>query len=161
MEVAFTEEDVKRNVFSMHGTKYLGPDRMSTVFFQHNWEAVGPDICSMVLRCDNNGIFFDKFNFTLISLVPKVVVPINTGQFRPITLCNVAAKVIAKVIVTRLKGILASVISQSQSAFVPQTLITDNVLIAFEAHHFIKNQRSGRKGFMSIKLDMLKACDRI
>ncbi|GAA0142336.1 hypothetical protein LIER_03259 [Lithospermum erythrorhizon] len=80
-------------------------------------------------------------------------------QFRPIALCNVVAKVVAKVLATRLKSIFSSDISDSHSAFVPHRLITHNVLLSFEAHHFIKNQRQGKKGFMSIKLDMLKAYD--
>ncbi|GAA0149056.1 hypothetical protein LIER_43036 [Lithospermum erythrorhizon] len=68
---------------------------------------------------------------------------------------------VGNVLATRLKSTLPSVISESQSAFVPRKLITDNVLLSFEAHHFIKNQRRGKKGFMFIKLDMLKAYDRI
>ncbi|GAA0153793.1 hypothetical protein LIER_11950 [Lithospermum erythrorhizon] len=78
-----------------------------------------------------------------------------------IALCNVVAKVVGKVLATRLKSVLPSVISESHSVFVPQRLIMDNVLLSFEAHHFLKNQRLGKKGFMSIKLDMLKAYDRI
>ncbi|GAA0174132.1 hypothetical protein LIER_41667 [Lithospermum erythrorhizon] len=82
-------------------------------------------------------------------------------MFRLIALYNVAAKIVGKVLATRLKSIFPLVISDSQSAFVPQRLITDNVLLSFDSNHFIKNQRLGKRGFMSIKLDMLKAYDRI
>ncbi|GAA0152320.1 hypothetical protein LIER_10831 [Lithospermum erythrorhizon] len=79
------------------------------------------------------------------------------GQFRLIALCNTVVKVISKALAIRLKTCLPYVISETQNAFVPNHLITDNILLAYEGHHVIKNKKSGRDGFMSIKLDMLKA----
>ncbi|GAA0153914.1 hypothetical protein LIER_12040 [Lithospermum erythrorhizon] len=83
------------------------------------------------------------------------------SQFRPIALCNSAAKVIAKVLAMRLKKFLPSVILDSQSAFVPNRLITNNILLAYDAHHLIKHRKHCNQLLMSIKLDMLKAYDRI
>ncbi|GAA0173088.1 hypothetical protein LIER_26778 [Lithospermum erythrorhizon] len=100
-------------------------------------------------------IFFQQY-WDIVGPVPN-----NITQFRPITLCNVAIKIINNVLPTRLKTFLSSVISDSQSSFVPRILITNNIPMAYEAHHYIKNQKQGRKGLMSIKLDMLKAYDRI
>ncbi|XP_027155460.1 uncharacterized protein LOC113766368 [Coffea eugenioides] len=39
--------------------------------------------------------------------------------------------------------------------------ILDNVMIAHEILHFLKNKRTGKVGFMTIKLDMSKAYDRV
>ncbi|GAA0159170.1 hypothetical protein LIER_16011 [Lithospermum erythrorhizon] len=83
------------------------------------------------------------------------------SQFRPIALCNTIAKIIFRTLAIRLKKFLSYVISDTQSSFVPNLLITDNILLTFEAHHIIKTKKSGREGYMSIKLDMLKTYDRI
>ncbi|GAA0175560.1 hypothetical protein LIER_28708 [Lithospermum erythrorhizon] len=73
-------------------------------------------------------------------------------MFRLIALCNTAAKVIAKALAIRLKKYLPSVISDIQRAFVPHRLIIDNILLAYEAHHVIKQRKSGTRGYMSIKI---------
>ncbi|GAA0170634.1 hypothetical protein LIER_24857 [Lithospermum erythrorhizon] len=161
LDLCFPKEEVKKCLFSMVGTKAPGLDRMSAIFFQHYWDTVKDDLVNMVLLFLNNGIFLKKFNFTHITLIPKVERPISMGQFRPIALCNTVVKVISKALAIRLKNFLPYVISETQSAFVPNRLIMNNILLAYEAHHVIKNKKSDRDGFMSIKLEMLEAYDRV
>ncbi|CAL9022256.1 unnamed protein product [Prunus brigantina] len=48
-----------------------------------------------------------------------------------------------------------------QSAFVPNRMILDNVMAAFETMHTIKGVKRGRDVKMALKLDMAKAYDRV
>ena len=60
-----------------------------------------------------------------------------------------------------MKVILPHIISKSQSAFVKNRHISDNVLIAYEIIHVFKSKRVGKEGFMAMKLNMSKAYDRV
>ena len=89
---------------------------MSPIFYQNYWDLVGTDVINCVLNVLNVGIFPRGLNETYICLIPKVKNPQKITEFRPISLCNVLYKIIAKVLANRLKRVLALVIDESQSA---------------------------------------------
>jgi hypothetical protein len=157
----FTAEDVKKAVFSIGDLKAPGPDGLHALFYKKFWHLVGNDITAAVLRAINERTIPNGWNETMIVLIPKVDNPEEVSQFRPISLCNVVYKIISKMLAARLKVILPEIISPTQSAFVPGRLITDNVLVAYECVHKIKNKRKGKSGLCAVKLDMHKAYDRV
>ncbi|KAA3453717.1 reverse transcriptase [Gossypium australe] len=100
-------------------------------------------------------------NKTRIVLIPKIDKPKNMSHFRPISLCNVIYKIIAKVLVNRMGEMLGDCINKAQGAFIPGRLISDNVLIAYEVLHSLKMKKRGKGGNFALKLDMSKAYDRV
>ena len=93
-----------------------------------------------------------KFNETHIVLIPKVKNPKKITQYRPINLSNVVSRLASKVLANRLKCFLPKIISENHSAFMSYNLINDNVLVAYETVHHIKEKRTGRFGEMALNL---------
>ena len=70
-----------------------------------------------MLDCLNNCKIPREINCTNITLIPKVKSLELITEFRPISLCNVVYKIVAKVLANILKAILPHVISENQSVF--------------------------------------------
>ena len=102
-----------------------------------------------------------SLNATSIILILKTKKLEMMSEFKPIALCNVLYKIMAKAIANRLKSIPLSVISDRQSAFISGRSIMDNAMISFEVGHYLKRKRQGKMGVATLKVNMSKAYDRI
>jgi hypothetical protein len=134
---------------------------MPSIFYKNFWETVGDRVVQEVLEVLKRGPMPEGWNEMTIVLTPKVSNPSQVKDLRPISLCNVLYKLVAKVLANILKRVLPDVISLAQSAFVPGRLISDNILLAYEFSHHMRGRRKGNRGFAAIKLDMSKAYDRV
>ncbi|MCI24055.1 RNA-directed DNA polymerase (Reverse transcriptase) [Trifolium medium] len=82
-------------------------------------------------------------------------------DLRPISLCNVVYKLVAKLLANRPKGCLSKCVSEEQSAFVEGRSILDNALTAIEIIHVLKRKTRGNKGELALKIDIRKTYDRV
>ncbi|CAM9004002.1 unnamed protein product [Rhodiola kirilowii] len=158
----YVEGEIFAALSQLNPSKAPGLDGFPAGFFQTYWDVVKIDFVNLCLSVLNSGDIPERFNDTLLVLIPKQKRTIERMEdLRPISLTSVVSRVVAKVMVNRLQAILSEVISTEQSAFVKSRLITDNFIIAHECSHFIKNYRRGATVYGSLKLDMSKAYDRI
>uniref|UniRef100_A0A803Q660 Reverse transcriptase n=1 Tax=Cannabis sativa TaxID=3483 RepID=A0A803Q660_CANSA len=152
-----TPEEIKQAVFQMHPDKAPGPDGMGPGFYQHHWDVVGPDIVQLFTNFFETEDLPLDINETNLVLISKKKNFSTMGDLRPIALCNVSYKIVAKVLANRMRNMIDQIISPTQSVFIPGRLISDNIMVAFEIMHYLKRKRRGQKGFMTLKLDMSKA----
>ncbi|KAL0386695.1 UNVERIFIED_CONTAM: hypothetical protein Slati_4586500 [Sesamum latifolium] len=93
------------------------------------------EVIRAILEFFRIGRLLKQVNATLISLIPKVATPTVVAEFWPISCCNILYKIITKILVQRMRGVLDKLISPSQNAFVPGRSIGDNILLAQELFH--------------------------
>ncbi|XP_017614083.1 uncharacterized protein LOC108459248 [Gossypium arboreum] len=157
----FTDDEFIRVFKQMDPRKASGIDGLSGSFFKEHWSVVGGDVlrmCRDVLKGNKN---LDYINETLLVMILKIKNPCEMTHFRLISLCRVIYKIISKALANRLKVVLPQCISQNQSAFIPGRMIHDNVLVAHELMHYLRSSTNGPNKGCMIKLDMIKAYDRV
>ncbi|XP_057746710.1 uncharacterized protein LOC130965976 [Arachis stenosperma] len=130
---------VKAAVFSTNSFKAPGPNGFQTYFFKEYWKIVGVDIWQLVESAFRGNLIDTRIMETLIVLIPKVI---------------------TKVLVNRLRPFLTEIIGPLQSGFIPGRDAPDNIIIAQEILHYMKQTKS-RKGTLAFKIELEKAYDRI
>lgn len=154
-----TEEEIKQAMFDIGSHRAPGLDRFSVVFYHQYWDDLKTDIVCEVQQFFETCVLDKQLNHTNICLIPKIYPPSGMTDFRPIALCNVAYKVISKVLINRLKIHLHNLITENQQAFIPGRVITDNIIIAHEVFHCLKARKRQATSYMAVKTDITKAYD--
>lgn len=121
---------------------------------------VGPYICNYVISVFTHQTWDASINKTILTLIPKVKNPSIMTQFRSISLCTVLYKTFTKVIVSQSKPFLNGLVCPTQCSFIPGSHITNNIVIAQEVIHSMKN-KTWKKVFLTIKVDLEKTYDRL
>ncbi|KAL5862025.1 hypothetical protein ACOSQ4_003321 [Xanthoceras sorbifolium] len=161
LERPFSAEEIRRALFDMAPSKTPGIDGFNTGFFQQFWPIIGKGMTDACLSILNDHRPMSELNHTLVILIPQIDRAVKMGDFRPISLCNVSLKIVAKTLANRLRGVLGELISKTQSAFISGRAIFDNAIISFRCLHALKRKRKGKTSFMRVKLDIAKAYDRV
>ena len=152
------EEEIKKAIFECDGNKSPSPDGFTLAFFQKSWDVIKSDLIFGMNDFHASGVVNRGVNETYVALIPKKYGSCRISEFRPISLVTSLYKIISKVLVSRLKEVLNSTISQNQGAFVAHRQILDVVLVANEVVE--EYRASGRKGFV-FKIDFEKVYDHV
>ena len=154
----FSLEEVKAAMWDCDNFKCPGPVDISFGFIKDFWEILREDVMRFITEFHRNGRLTNRINSTFVALIPKVESPQRLNDFRPISRVGSLYKILAKVLANRLRLIIGSVISDSQSSFVKGRQILDGILVANEV---VDDARRSNKDLLLFKVDFKKACDSI
>ncbi|XP_027171611.1 uncharacterized protein LOC113771199 [Coffea eugenioides] len=152
-------DEVYTVVCSMDPQSAAGPDGFGGGFYQSCWECIRDDFMDGVQDFFAGATMPRGFSSTTIILLPKREGACGWKDFRPISLANVSAKIISKVLSTRINQLLPRLILEFQTGFIPGRGIQDNVLLAQEL--ILDLDKKLRHPNVILKLDMEKAYDRV
>jgi hypothetical protein len=117
---------------------------------------VAKDLLEAVEESRLSGEVIRSLNSTFISLIPKVNGPASFGDFRPIALCNLCYKIIAKIIAKRIRPIMSRTLSEEKLGFLKGRKILDAIGTTQECLHGIKEKKLQA---LILKIDLKKAYD--
>lgn len=86
-------------------------------FFQNLWSVVSDTVVHNYMEWLNIGSFSAGLDDMVVVLIPKVDSLDSLKDLRPISLCNVLYKIIAKALVSKLKSVLLELIAPTASVF--------------------------------------------
>jgi hypothetical protein len=158
LEKPFSELEIKDSAFSMEKNTAPGPDHIPVEFYQHCWDIIKGDLVDLFEDFHNSKLDIGRFNYGIITLLPKVKEANNIKQYRPICLLNVVYKIFTKTLMLRLDKIMGKIINRSQSGFLKDRNIMDGILALHEILHDTKIRK--RDGLI-LKLDFEKAYDKL
>jgi len=93
-----------------------------------------------------------------VALIPKVSSPMELKDFGPISLLGCLYKLLAKVLARRMVGVMNSIISSNQSAFLKGRNLVDRVMVIGELVDYAKK---AKRKCLILKVDFEKAYDSV
>ena len=136
-----------------------GTDGIIPCFYRHYWDLMGDDISEAFQEMFLAGEMPETISEGMIFLIPKGDRNLeDIKQWRPITLLNTIYKIFAKALALRLQPILNEVIHVTQTGFIGERSIFDNLFIFWES---MAAARHSHESLAIILLDFEKAYDRV
>ena len=114
------------------------PNGWMVEFFLSFLDMLMDELLHMVEQSRVEGFVSDTLNSSFSTTNPNKNKPKTINDYRPISLCNIACKIITKIISNRLRARLADMMSKEQFGFFGNRQILDVVGVTQECLHSIK-----------------------
>ncbi|GJT61251.1 RNA-directed DNA polymerase, eukaryota, reverse transcriptase zinc-binding domain protein [Tanacetum coccineum] len=158
LELNVSKEELKRAVWDCRTDKSPGLDGFTFGFYRRFWKIIENDVFEDVKQFFTYGDILKGCNSCFIALIPKIPDANLVKDFRPISLIGSLYKIIAKIMVNRLVGVLGDIVNEVQSAFIADRQILDGPFILNEVLQWYKLKK---KQSLIFKVDFEKAYDSV
>lgn len=131
-----------------------GNDGFIGYFFIHYWEVIKMDVMEFVVDFFKGGYLPRSIMDTMLILLPKTQYARQINEYRPISLCTFATKIVSKILANRVGLLLPKLVVEEQAGFVARRNTATHIVMAQEMIPDLD-----RKSIGGFKLDMAKEYD--
>lgn len=157
-EGSMTEKETTEAVKDMDNNKSPGPDGIPVEFYTHFWDLLKKPLTDLYNFNFDNETMTESQQSALLKLLFKKNDNELLKNWRPISLLNTDYKIAVKVIATRLKHVLETIIHEDQTCGIPGRCIYENL---FKLRDITYNAHKNKQQVIMISLDQEKAFDRV
>ncbi|KAI3359010.1 hypothetical protein L3Q82_015394, partial [Scortum barcoo] len=159
LEAQLTPQELYAALMSLKSGKAPGIDGLPVDFYKSFWSVLGEDLhWRFLTNCLERGRLPLSCRRAVITLLPKKGDLQELKNWRPVSLLCTDYKIMSKVLASRLREVMASIIHPDQTYCVPGRLISDNVTLIRDILE-VSGSLAVDTGLISI--DQEKAFDRV